>query len=121
MFRPDLDKALTCADGNKGGRPPFDPVLMFNILVIQTLNNLSDERTEYLINDRLSFLRFLGLSLSDRVPGAKTIWLFSERLTQASAIERLFDRSNTASDIWADTAYRSKTNEVFMEKHRFIS
>ncbi|KFL90076.1 Mobile element protein [Acetobacter malorum] len=59
-FRPDLDKALAYADGSKGGRPPFDPVLMFKILVIQTLNNLSDERTEYLINERLSFMRFLG-------------------------------------------------------------
>ena len=90
-FRPDLDKALVYADGSKGGRPPFDPVLMFKILVIQTLNNLSDERTEYLINDRLSFMRFLGLGLSDRVPNAKTVWLFRERLTQAGAIERLFD------------------------------
>jgi len=53
--RPDLEKALAYSDGSKGGRPPFDPVLMFKILVIQTLNNLSDERTEYLINDRLSF------------------------------------------------------------------
>ncbi|MFT9096702.1 MAG: transposase, partial [Gluconobacter cerinus] len=51
-FRPDLDRALAYSDGSKGGRPPFDPVLMFKILVIQTLNNLSDERTEYLINDR---------------------------------------------------------------------
>ena len=48
MFRPELDKALAYSDGSKGGRPPFDPVLMFKILVIQTLNNLSDERTEYL-------------------------------------------------------------------------
>jgi len=30
--------------------------------VIQAQNNLSDERTEFLINDRLSFMRFLGLS-----------------------------------------------------------
>ncbi|GBQ75549.1 transposase [Acetobacter malorum DSM 14337] len=59
-FRPDLDKALAYADGSRGDRPPFDPVLMFKILVIQTLNNLSDERTEYLINERLSFMRFLG-------------------------------------------------------------
>ncbi|MDR6182248.1 IS5 family transposase [Asaia bogorensis NBRC 16594] len=65
---------------------------MFKILVIQTLNNLSDERTEYLINDRLSFMRFLGLGLSDRVPDAKTIWLFRERLTQAGAIQNLFER-----------------------------
>ena len=74
-FRPDLEQALAYSGGSKGG-PPFDPVLMFKILVIQTLNNLSDERTEYLINDRLSFMRFLGLGLSDRVPDAKTVWLF---------------------------------------------
>ncbi|WP_284238595.1 transposase, partial [Gluconobacter kondonii] len=79
VFRPDLEQALAYSDGSKGGRPPFDPVLMFKILVIQTLNTLSDERTEYLINDRLSFMRFLGLGLSDRVPDAKTVWLFRER------------------------------------------
>ncbi|WP_215764950.1 transposase, partial [Gluconobacter sp. P1D12_c] len=54
--------------------------------------NLSDERTEYLINDRLSFMSFLGLGLSDRVPDAKTLWLFRERLTQVGAIEGLFNR-----------------------------
>jgi len=53
---------------------------------------LSDERTEYLINDRLSFMPFLGLALSDRVPDAKTIWLFCERLIQAEAIHNLFER-----------------------------
>ncbi|MEN3177633.1 IS5 family transposase [Gluconobacter sp. OJA] len=90
VFRPDLEKALAYSD--QGGRPPFDPVLMFKILVIQTLNNLSDERTEYLINDHLSFMRFLVLGPSDREPDAKTVWLFRERLTQAGAIERLFDR-----------------------------
>lgn len=73
VFRPDLERALAYSDGRKDGRPPFDPVLMFKILVIQTLNNLSDERTEYLINDRLSFMRFLGLGLSDCVPDAKTV------------------------------------------------
>jgi len=65
---------------------------MFKILAIQTLNNLSDERTEYLINDRLSFMHFLGLGLSDRVPDAKTIWLFREHLTRPGAIQRLFER-----------------------------
>ena len=86
LFRPELEAALSYSDGARGGRPPFDPVLMFKILVIQTINTLSDERTEYLINDRLSFMRFLGLGLSDRVPDAKTIWLFRERLTKAEAI-----------------------------------
>lgn len=91
-FHPDLDRALAYSDGSKGGRLPFDLVLMFRILVIQTLSNLSDERTEYLINDCLSFMRFLALGLADRVPDAKTIWLFRERLTQTGAIEVLFNR-----------------------------
>src|SRR5262245_33782087 len=71
MFRADLVAALGYGDGAQGGRPPFDPVLMFKILVIQATNNLSDERAEFLINDRLSFMRFLGLSLSDRAPDAR--------------------------------------------------
>ena len=89
-------RALNYSDGAKGGRPLFDPVLMFKVLVIQARNNLSDDRTEFLINDRLSFMRFLGLGLSDRVPDAKTIWAFRERLTQAGAIEGLFARFDAA-------------------------
>ncbi len=64
--------------------------------MIQAANTLSDERTEFLINDRLSFMRFLGLSLSDRVPDARTIWLFREKLTRAEAIKPLFDRFDAA-------------------------
>src|SRR3982751_5615618 len=63
VCRPALEGGLAYADGLKGGRPPLDPVMMFKILVIQAQNNLSDERAEYLINDRLSFMRFLGLGL----------------------------------------------------------
>jgi IS5 family transposase len=92
VFRADLVKALSYSDGSQGGRPPFDPVMMFKVLVIQAANNLSDERTEFLISDRLSFMRFLGLGLSDRVPDARTIWLFREKLTKAGAIQPLFDR-----------------------------
>jgi transposase len=55
--------------------------MMFKILAIQTTNDLLDERAEFLINDRLSLMRFLGLGLSDRVPDPRTIWLFREKLT----------------------------------------
>ena len=92
IFRAELMSALAYSEGAQGGRPPFDPVMMFKILVIQAANNLSDERSEFLINDRLSFMRFLGLGLSDRIPDARTIWLFRERLTKAGAIKALFDR-----------------------------
>lgn len=56
IFRADLLAALDYSDGSQGGRPPFDPVMMFKILVVQAANNLSDERAEFLINDRLSFM-----------------------------------------------------------------
>jgi IS5 family transposase len=74
---------------------------MFKVLVLQSSHNLSDERTEYLIRDRLSFMRFLGLGLADTVPDANTIWTFREALTRARiagkpAIEVLFERFNTA-------------------------
>jgi len=96
IFRADLIAALAYSDGSQGGRPPFDAVMMFKILVIQAMDNLSDERAEFLINDRMSFMRFLGLSLSDRVPDARTIWLFREKLTKANAIEPLLARFDAA-------------------------
>ena len=92
VFRKPLAKALKRSDGAKGGRPPFDPVLMFKIMVLQARYDLSDDQAEFQIQDRLSFMRFLGLGLDDRVPDAKTIWLFREHLTQARAVESLFAR-----------------------------
>jgi hypothetical protein len=69
LFRPELNAALSYTDRTEGGRPPFDPVLMFKILVIQATNNLSDERAEFLINDPLSFMRFLGLGVGGPCSG----------------------------------------------------
>jgi len=89
-FRYRLVKALKRTDGAKGGRPPYDPVLMFKILVLQALYNLSDEQAEFMIRDRLSFMRFLGLGMNDPVPDATTIWLFREHLGKANAIEKIF-------------------------------
>jgi len=90
LFRPELGRAVPRADGTKGGRPAFDHLLMFKILLLQAMHGLSDERCEYLIKDRLSFMRFLGLGLADPVPDANTIWAFREALKRAGAVERLF-------------------------------
>src|SRR5277367_3909975 len=89
-FRPILDKALQRSTGEAGGRPPYDAVLMFKVLVLQALYNLSDEQTEYQILDRQSFMMFLGLDIQDSVPDARTIWLFRETLRRAGAVEKLF-------------------------------
>lgn len=90
VFRETLDKALGYSERKKGGRPPFDVVMMFKILVLQGLYNFSDDRTEYLCRDRLSFMRFLGLDLCDTIPDAKTIWLFRERLKEKGTMDKLF-------------------------------
>ena len=92
VFRADIEAALDHGDRSRGGRPPYDAVLMFRILVLQTLYTLSDDQTEYQLRDRLSFMRFAGLSLHDDVPDAKTVWLFREQLTRAGVLERLFAR-----------------------------
>ena len=101
MFRPALQHAVPRSDRGKGGRPPFDHVLMFKVLVLQSMHALSDERCEVLIKDRLSFMRFLGLGLADLVPDANTIWTFREALTRATiegepAVGVLFKRFDVA-------------------------
>lgn len=79
VFRDDLEKALSRSDRATSGRPPHDAVLMFKVLVLQTLYTVLDDQTEYQLMDRLSLMRFVGLSLHDAVPDAKTIWLFREQ------------------------------------------
>lgn len=90
VFRPELEMVREKERKSNAGRKPFDAVLMFKILVLQSLYNLSDDAVEYQIRDRLSFMRFLGLGIGDRVPDAKTIWLFREQLGQAKLVKRLF-------------------------------
>ena len=92
LFRSLLEVVRDKEHKSNAGRRPFDIVLMFKVLILQSLYNLSDEQTEFQIRDRLSFMRFLGLSLGDRVPDAKTIWLFREQLTEAGVIEKAFEQ-----------------------------
>ena len=91
-FRPLLEKVNCKERKSKAGRPSYDVVMMFKILVLQRLFNLSDDQTEYQITDRMSFQRFIGLSLGERVPDAKTIWLFKDTITQKEIIEPLFNQ-----------------------------
>ena len=90
LFRPTLNKVFRKTAKGAGGRPAFDYVMMLKILIIQKYYNLSDEQTEYQITDRISFMRFLGLGLSDKVPDAKTIWNFRNTLVQHHTADTLF-------------------------------
>ena len=91
MFEPILQDVFAHEAKGPGGRPPYEYVMMFKVLILQRYYGLSDGQTEYQITDRLSFMRFLGLGLADRIPDEKTVWLFREALTKAKAIEKLFE------------------------------
>jgi IS5 family transposase len=97
-FRPRLVGALQAAGQrltakcrkSAAGRKPLDEIMMFKVLILQALYNLSDDNTEYMIRDRLSFMRFLGLGLEDGVPDAKSIWLYREALAKDDTAKALF-------------------------------
>jgi IS5 family transposase len=100
-FRAEIEAVVRLAPEerkSKAGRKPFDAVMMFKVLVLQSLYNLADEQVEYQIRDRLSFMRFLGLGLEDTVPDATTVWLFREALAKAGLVKTLFERFNRHLD-----------------------
>ena len=76
----------------------MDVVLMFKILVLKKMYNLSDDQTELQIRDRISFRAFLDLNFCDTVPDAKTIWLFAEQLKALELECLLFDRFSEMLD-----------------------
>ena len=94
-FRAVIEAVVCTPDSDKksnAGRKPLDAIVMFRMLVLQALHNLSDEQTEYQVRDRFSFTRFLRLGIEDSIPDATTLWLYREKLAQAGLIEKLFDR-----------------------------
>ena len=95
LFRSELKTLWRTPDEERksiAGRKSWDEVLMFRVLALQQLYNLSDDQIEYQIRDRLSFMRFLDLGVEDRVPDAKTVWLYREKLAKAGMVKALFDR-----------------------------
>lgn len=100
IFEPTINEAFKDEDKDlsKGGRPPFNKLVLFKALLVQSLYNLSDDQLEYQIVDRASFKRFLGLKKSDKVPDSKTFWAFREQLIDKDVILGLFNIFNETLD-----------------------
>ena len=92
IFRLQLEIIRNKPRKNASGRKPFDVILMFKILILQSLYNLSDAQIEFQIRDRMTFMKFLGLNWESTVPDEKSVWLFRDQLTKAELIKPLFDR-----------------------------
>ena len=89
-FGPTLEQIRDKPRKSNAGRPPYDAVLMFKMLILQSLYGLADGQLEYQVRDRISFMAFLGLRPGDDVPDEKTVWLFREQLTERGLIGKLF-------------------------------
>ncbi len=90
-LRPTIENSINEEAKGPGGRPPYDSILKFKMLIMQRLYNISDEQLEYQVNDRLSFMRFLDLTIADDVPDCNTIRYFRDKLTSKGVIEKLFE------------------------------
>jgi transposase len=91
IFRTLLEEKLSKLPKAPGGCPPYDYVMMFKVLILQRYYNLSDDQIEFQINDRLSFMRFLDLTIADDIPDSRTVWHFREQITDLGLVEELFD------------------------------
>ncbi len=82
-----VDAKLKIGGSGRGGRPPYPPTgLMIRLQVVQQMYTLSDDALEYPVLDRASFQRFAELEKSSRIPDAKTMWVWRERLKQRDLI-----------------------------------
>ena len=94
IFVPVLARLPRAEPKAPGGRPAYAPLMMFKILVLQSLYGLSDEQAQFQILDRRSFHHFLGLTEADLVPDQNTIREFREKLTRAELFSELFAAFN---------------------------
>jgi transposase, IS5 family len=85
-----FEKLLARLRDEGPGRPGYPPLMMFKALLLQSLYALSDAELEEALSDRLSFRRFVGLSLTDAVPDHTTLCRFRRRLAAGGLLDRLF-------------------------------
>ena len=94
IFRPILARIERAERKSAAGRKPTCRLRLFKLLILRRLNHLSDERLQYQVSDRLSFMRFLGLELAGNIPDARTVWVFREALKEQQLVDALFERLN---------------------------
>ena len=109
IFRPILEGIDAKAGKSAAGRRSACRILMFKLLVLQGMNGLSDERLQFQVTDRLSFMRFLGLDLASDVPDARTVWAFGEALKEHRLVDSLFERLKQAL---ADLGLQFKSGQI---------
>ena len=109
QFRELIERAREKPRKSPAGARGYDSILLFKILILQALYNLSDEAMEYQILDRYSFSRFLGIREGSKVPDATTIFRFRDELAQANVVEYLFTQFD---QFLRDHGFRAQKGQI---------
>ena len=80
--------------GEQGGRPPYDPVVMFKVVLLGQWHNLSDNDLEQVLRVRLDFMLFCGFSLSCNIPDSTTIQDYRFRMIELGLLEKCMQMLN---------------------------
>jgi transposase, IS5 family len=103
------------------GRPAYPPLPMFKLLLLQRWYGLSDPGLEEALNDRISFIRFSGFSLSSPLPDYSTICRFRNTLLDENIYESLFaevNRQLEEKDLLVKGAHGAIVDATIIESSR---
>jgi hypothetical protein len=122
LLRTDIQIIYHKERKRSAGRRQTDLGSVLKMLVLQSLCGLSDDALQFQVADRPTFTRHLGICLGERVPYAKTVWLYCEQLCEAKNFEGLFGRfhqalaavspSSTAGRSWMRALWRQRGSAV---------
>lgn len=108
-FRPLLETIYDKERKSNAGRKPIDVMIMFKMLILQQMYAISDDELEFQVNDRISFMEFIGLGIEDQIPDAKTVWSFRQKLSEYGLVEEVFTRFD---DHLRDQGYQVETGQI---------
>ncbi len=109
LFRELIERSREKPRKSPAGAKGYDSILLFKILILQALYNLSDEGIEFQILDRYSFSRFLGIREGAKVPDATTIFRFRDELAKANVVELLFTQFD---HFLRDNGFRAQKGQI---------
>ena len=100
-------------NSDKGGASNWPVVMMIKCMLLQRWFGLSDPMLEEMLLDRLSFRRFVGLTLNDKTPDETTFVRFRNRLRDHGHVSTLFDTTLEILEVgWPRAVARPRLPQI---------
>ena len=94
VFEKELHKVCKRSIQDAAGRPAYNPLVLFKMMLLQTWYNLSDMGVEDMVNENLASNSFCGLRVEDTVPDHSTLSRFRSELSEKRAMNTLLIKLN---------------------------